>query len=169
MRVLTLLTALFLIGSISAYNWEPTDTYAIKFSTAKAEGTFSNLRGTIDFDPADLANANFDVSVATATISTGNATKDKHATGESWLHAKRFPRISFQSHSFAKTDNGYTVDGQLTIHGKSQAVTIPFAFTDNVFSGSLTVDRRDFGIDGPFLFGGLVGNEIEVSLRIPVK
>ncbi|MFT5016665.1 MAG: polyisoprenoid-binding protein YceI, partial [Limisphaerales bacterium] len=64
---------------------------------------------------------------------------------------------------------GYTVDGQLTIHGKSKAVAIPFDFKDNIFSGELTVNRRDFGIDGPFLFGSLVGDEVLVSLRIPVE
>ena len=169
MRVFIFLVAFSLLASISAYNWEPTGAYAIKFSTAKAEGTFSDLKGTIDFAADDLTNANFDVSVATASINTGNKTKDKHAVGESWLNAEAHPRISFQSHTFKKTEDGYSVDGQLSIHGRSRAVSIPFFFEDKVFSGEVTVNRKDFGIDGPFLFGGLVGNKVVVSLRIPVK
>ncbi len=169
MRIFILLVAFGLLASVSAYNWEPTDAYAIKFSTAKAEGTFTDLKGTIDFDAEDLPNANFDVSVATASINTGNNTKDKHAVGNSWLDADNHPRISFQSHSFKKTDAGYTVDGQLTIRGERKAVSIPFIFDDKVFSGELTVNRQDFGVAGPFLFGGLVGDDVKVSLRIPVK
>lgn len=169
MRVFIFLAAFGLLSSISAYNWEPTDAYAIKFSTTKAEGSFTDLKGIIEFDATDLDNANFDVSVATVSIQTGNKTKNKHAVGESWLDANHHPRISFQSHSFQKTGAGYTVDGQLSIRGESEAVSIPFSFEDKVFSGELTVDRKDFGIDGPFLFGGLVGDEVLVSLRIPVK
>ena len=169
MRILIFLVAFSLLASISAYNWEPTDAYAIKFSTAKVEGSFTDLKGTIDFDAEDLPNANFDVSVATASINTGNKTKDKHAVGESWLNAEAHPRISFQSHSFKKTDAGYSVDGQLSIHGERKAVSIPFTFDNNVFSGELTVNRHEFGIDGPFLFGGLVGDDVKVSLRIPVE
>jgi len=138
MRILIFLVAFSLLASISAYNWEPTDAYAIKFSTAKVEGSFTDLKGTIDFDAKDLPNANFDVSVATASINTGNKTKDKHAVGESWL-------------------------------GERKAVSIPFTFDNNVFSGELTVNRHEFGIDGPFLFGGLVGDDVKVSLRIPVE
>lgn len=169
MRILIFLATFGLLTSISAYNWEPTDAYAIKFSTAKAEGTFADLQGIIEFEADDIANANFDVSVATATINTGNKTKDKHAIGESWLDAENFPRISFQSHSFQKSEEGYTVEGQLTIHGKSKAVSIPFDFEDNVFFGELKINRLNFDIEGPFLFGGLVGEEVLVSLRIPVK
>ncbi|TXF90813.1 YceI family protein [Neolewinella aurantiaca] len=169
MRLFIFLFALCIISSVSAFNWEPTDAYAIKFSTAKAEGTFTDLKGTIDFDADDLANANFDVSVAAASINTGNNTKDKHAIGESWLDAEHFPRISFQSHTFRESGDGYIVDGQLTIHGKKRPVSIPFSFDDNVFHGELSINRRDFGIEGPFLFGGLVGDDVMVSLQIPVK
>jgi len=126
-------------------------------------------RNTIEFDASDLDASNFDVWVETASISTGNKTKDKHARGGSWLDAEAFPRIGFQSKSFVKTDAGYSVEGQLNIHGVSKTVSIPFTFSDNVFSGRLTVVREDYGIEGPFLFGGLVGDEIRVLLRIPVE
>lgn len=159
--------ALLTINTATSYT--PTDEYAIKFATAKAEGTFRGLDGTIDFDANDLDAANFDVWVETATISTGNRTKDKHARGGSWLDAEAFPRISFKSESFTKTDAGYAVAGQLNIHGVSKTVSIPFTFSDQIFAGELTVIREDYGIEGPFLFGGLVGDEIRVALRIPVE
>ncbi len=170
MRLLLLsLLAPALFTAYTATSYTPTDEYAVKFSTKKAEGTFRGLDGTIEFDASDLDASNFDVWVETASISTGNKTKDKHARGGSWLDAEAFPRIGFQSKSFVKTDAGYSVEGQLNIHGVSKTVSIPFTFSDNVFSGRLTVVREDYGIEGPFLFGGLVGDEIRVLLRIPVE
>lgn len=153
----------------TATSYTPTDEYAVKFETAKAEGTFRGLEGTIAFQADDLAGSKFDVWVETASINTGNTTQDKHARGKKWLDAATHPRISFTSKSFAKTGAGYSVEGQLSIRGVARAVSIPFTFSDDVFSGKLTVNRDDYGIDGPFLFGGLVGDDIAIELRIPVE
>lgn len=168
MRTTFILFSFLVAIGLLATTYTPTEAYAVKFDTGGAEGTFRGLDGTIEFDPNDLDGSNFDVWVETATISTGNTTKDKHARGSSWLDAEAYPRITFRSQSFAKTDAGYSVEGQLSIHGVSKKVTIPFTFTDNVFAGGLTVVRKDYDISGPFLLGALVGNEISVELRIPV-
>jgi polyisoprenoid-binding protein YceI len=168
MRILLFLSVLtFGLGQVSS-GWTISSDYAVKFSTKKAEGTFDQLQGTIQFDPSKLSAAKFDVWVATNTIKTGNKTKDKHARGPKWLNAKEHPIISFKSSAFKETDKGYQVNGKLSIHGISKEVSIPFTFTNQVFAGSLMVDRQEYGIEGPFLFGGLVGNKIEINLRVPV-
>ena len=41
-------------------------------------GDFTGLTGTVKFDPADLANADFDVSVDAATVNTDIAARDTH-------------------------------------------------------------------------------------------
>jgi polyisoprenoid-binding protein YceI len=155
------------IGQVTS-NWTISTGYAVKFTTKKATGTFENLQGTIQFDPSNPTTAKFDVWVETATISTGNKTKDKHARGSKWLDAEQHPRISFKSSEFEKIESGYEVKGQLNIHGVTKEVSIPFAFNDQVFSGNLTINRIDYGIEGPFLFGGLVGDEIAIALQVPV-
>lgn len=156
-------------GVYSFQNYEISDDYAIKFSTNGAKGTFSDLMGTVAFDPENLDGSKFDVSVSTASIETGNKTQNKHARGDSWLNAEANPRISFVSSAFAKTNGGYAVTGSLTINGVTKTVNIPFLFEESTFTGALTVAREDYGIDGPFLVGGLVGDEVEVSLRVPVQ
>ncbi|MFK8057228.1 MAG: YceI family protein [Saprospiraceae bacterium] len=176
MRLSFLTTALvslsFLFMSFGYYSlnsYEIGEDYAVKFSTSGAEGTFSELMGKVDFDPTNLEASSFDVSVATASIETGNKTQNKHARSDNWLDAEAFPRISFVSTAFAKTSTGYTVSGNVKIHGVSQRVSIPFTFNNNVFEGSISIPRADYDIDGPFLFGSFVGDDVEVSLRVPVK
>lgn len=156
-------------GYISLKSYEISEDYAIKFSTRGVEGTFSDLSGSITFDETDLAASFFDVSVAASTVETGNNTQNKHARGDNWLDAEIFPRIKFKSSAFAKTPEGYSVSGDLTIHGVTQKVSIPFIFNNKVFEGSISVPRETYGIDGPFLFGNMVGDDVEVSLRVPVK
>jgi polyisoprenoid-binding protein YceI len=168
-RIILFLSILtFGLGQITA-DWNISADYAVRFSATKAEGTFDKLQGSIQFDPSTPSAAKFDVWVETATISTGNNTKDKHARGSSWLDAEQYPRIGFKSSNFQKTDKGYQVKGKLSIHGITKEVSIPFTFKDQVFAGSLTVNRQDYGIEGPFLFGSLVGDEIAIVLRVPVS
>lgn len=168
MRLAVLLTFLFMLSVAWATDYRPADDYAIQFATEKAEGNFKGLEGTIRFTPDDLNSSSFNVWVDASTINTGNKKKDKHALGESWLDVEKHPKISFVSSDFQKTATGYSVTGQLSIRGVSKQVSIPFTFEGNVFKGSTTVLREDYGIEGPFLFGGLVGDEIAVRLRVPV-
>lgn len=169
MKFLFALLAPTLFIAYSATSYKISDDYAVKFATQKAEGTFRGLDGTVVFNEDNLEASSFDVWVETATIATGNKTKDKHARGARWLNADDNPRISFRSGSFEQTGNGYAVTGELSINGRTRTVTIPFTFNDRVFAGKLSVLRQDYGIEGPFLFGGMVGDEVAVTLRVPVQ
>ena len=73
------------VFTIFTPSWNIDPNYSIKFSSSKAEGSFTGLKGTIEFDKNQLGNAKMDVSVDATTINTGNSLKDKHARGESWF------------------------------------------------------------------------------------
>ena len=155
-----------------ADSWSIDPAYAIKFSGTKAEGTFAGLTGTIVYNSRELASATMDVAVNASTISTGNSLKDKHARGESWLDVAKYPSIRFRSTSFAKTNSGYLVTGNLTLHGVTKAVAVPFQFSQpggqGLFTGRFQVNRQDYGIKGN-LFGFSLGDDIAVELRVPVS
>lgn len=152
-------------------NWKIADNYEIAFSGKKAEGTFKGLEGTIQFDPNDLENSRFEVSVDVSTIETGNKTKNNHAKGDSWFFSEKFPEIFFTSSTISTTANGYEVTGTLDLHGIKKTITFPFTFSENGDSGQLngkmTVNRQDFGIEGNF-FGFAVGDDFSVTLKVPV-
>ena len=171
-----LLPLLLSAGATSAFtvftHWQVGPDYAVKFDGRGAAGTFTGLRGTIDFDPRDPAAGRIDVTVDVATISTGNATKDRHARGEGWFDAERYPTIRFRSTAIGEGTESYTMIGELTLHGTTREVRFPFTFTPRdaggVFEGSFTVKRKDYGIEGTFgQFA--VSNEFAVQLRIPVE
>ncbi|MEM1216980.1 MAG: YceI family protein [Bacteroidota bacterium] len=149
-------------------SYQIAEDYSIQFSGRGANGTFSGLSGTIIFDPQNLATAKMDVSVDATTIETGNSLKDKHARGEDWFDVAQYPTITFASNSFSATDaKNYVVNGTLTLHGTARKVSIPFSFENNTFRGSITVNREDYGIDGPFI-SFTVADEFDVELVVPV-
>lgn len=153
-------------------DWKLTEDYSIKFSTPKAEGTFTGLKGDIFFSPEDLTTARFDVTVDATTIDTGNRLKNKHARKEAWFNVADYPTIEFESTQVTQSGSRYLASGQLTIKGIQKPVDVPFSFVPDdeggIFTGTFSIKREDFGLDGPFLFGGLVGDVVEVNLRIPV-
>lgn len=167
--VVTLLAAPAFVLLSAPWNLDP--AYSIQFKGTKAEGTFSGLTGRLDFDPAHLPAAKMEVQVGAATIKTGNTLKDGHARGASWFDVAKYPKILFRSTAFSPAGAGYVVRGDLTLHGVTKPVAIPFHFTQQaekgLFVGQFRVNRKDFGINGNFL-GFTVGEEFEVELRVPV-
>jgi polyisoprenoid-binding protein YceI len=153
------------------FNWNIDSNYSIKFSGSNAEGTFSGLAGTINFNPDDLANSFINVTVDANTIKTGNSTKDKHAKGEDWFDTPKYPFIKFTSSSFAKSSSSTIVSGILELHGTKRQIQIPFIFSQTgskgIFTGKFKLNRKDYSINGNF-FGFAVGKEFEVTLNIPV-
>ena len=151
--------------------WRIGDDYHVKFDGRGASGTFEGLRGTVIFDPDRPAAGQLDVTVDVATIDTGNATKNRHATGEGWFDAARYPTIGFRSTAISATRSGYTATGELTLHGTTRPVSFPFTFTPRpdggLFEGSFEVNRKDYGIEGSF-GQFMVSSTLTVSLRVPV-
>lgn len=167
-----ILTIIFFAFTVLTTKWEIGVDYEIKFDGGKVKGIFKGLKGDIIFNETDLAHSKIDVEVDVATINTGKSTMDDHAKNESWFDAKKYPKISFKSLDIKKLDNGFSVLGELSMHGVKKALSFPFQFkqTDSggLFEGQFKINRKDFGINGN-AFGFMVGDLYSVDLKIPVK
>lgn len=149
--------------------WQIGDKYNITFSSADVSGIFKKCAGTILFDEKNLAQSKFDVSIEVGSINTGNALQNKHAKGEEWFDAAKYPFIKFTSARIAKAGAGYTATGTLEIKGVKKELTLPFNFSQagnaGTFSGTFNINRNDFHIGKA---GGDVAEQIKVEVNIPV-
>lgn len=143
--------------------WTIGEKYSVKFSAGESEGIFKGLKGTIKFDPADLAGSSMNVSIDAGTINTGNGMMNKHAKGKEWLDTETYPTIKFVSSSFTKTEKGYTAKGKLTMKGVTKEISIPFTFVSNTFKGGFSVARKDFKIEGQG-----IDETVKIELNVPV-
>ncbi|QHS59316.1 YceI family protein [Chitinophaga agri] len=164
-----LLTAAVFAFAVLAQAWNINGKYNIAFSTNEASGIFKTFKGTIAFDEQNLAASNFGVSVDVASINTGNALMNKHAKGDEWFDAAKYPEIKYTSKKIVKAGAGYQVTGDLEIRGVKKEFTIPFTFkrTGNnaTFNGTFKVNRNDFHIGKP---GGDVSDMVTVTIAVPV-
>jgi polyisoprenoid-binding protein YceI len=142
------------------------ENYSVKFDGGDPSGEFKGLKGTINFDPANLGASNFDVSIDVATINTGNGMKNTHAVSDKWLDAAKYPLIKFTSKSISKTATGYEAKGTLEMHGVQKEITLPFTFVNNVFNGGFEVNRMDYQINTAEPKHG--AQVLKVSITVPV-
>src|SRR5882724_4067259 len=132
---------------IKSQNWKIADNYSVKFEGGDPSGEFGGLKGTISFDPTDLPSSKFDASIDVATINTGNGMKNTHAKSDKWFDADKYPAIRFKSTSITKISAGYEAKGVLDMHGVQKEIAIPFTFENNIFKGSIQVNRLDYNIN----------------------
>ncbi len=160
---------LIIASSFTVFNapgWKIGDNYVVKFDGGDPSGQFTGLKGTINFDPSDLAGSTFDATIDVATINTGNGMKNTHAKSEKWFDADKYPTIRFTSSAITKAATGYEAKGMLTMHGVQKEVVIPFTFEANVFKGSFTVNRLDYNVNTAEPNHG--GSSFKVDLQVPV-
>ncbi len=151
---------------IAAQNWTIGENYAVKFDGGDPSGEFKGLKGTISFDPADLANSKFETSIEVASINTGNGMKNTHAKSAKWFDAEKFPLIKFTSSSIAKTASGYVAKGTLEMHGVQKEVTIPFTFENNTFAGSFEINRMDYNVNNAEPDHGAAKFKVDISVPV---
>lgn len=160
---------LFISLSLSAQQWKIADNHNIAFSSKEASGTFKEISGAVNFDAANLETSKLNLKIKVESINTGNGLQNKHAKGEDWFNAEKYPEIEFTSSKIVKTDEGYKAIGKLEIRGITKEVSVPFTFSKKgskaTMIGKFSVNRKDFGIGKN---ENTVSETIKITATIPV-
>ena len=125
-------------------------------------GTIKGFEGDVLFDAGDISNSSFDVCIDPATVNTGISARDRALLEEEYFNAERYPRICFRSDEIIKTGEGFLSTGTLTLKGTSREVSIPFVSKENKLTGTLEINRTEYGV-GP-ASGFLVGKTVELKI-----
>ncbi|MEO1434271.1 MAG: YceI family protein [Bacteroidota bacterium] len=134
-----------------------------KMGFLAVSGTLTDFSGKIIFDPKTLDNAEFDVCVKSATITTGNPKRDEHLKNPDFFDVEKFPTICFKSSSVKAEKGQFETEGELTILEATQSVRIPFKQEGNTLTGHFSVDRTQFGLGTKFP-GFIVGKTVNITI-----
>ena len=87
-------------------------------------GEFTTATGTLELGDS-LETSTINVEIDASSVSTGVEALDKHLKSEDFLHVEKFPMMTFTSSSVKMTgEKSMEVEGDLTIHGVTQPVTL---------------------------------------------
>jgi|SRR6267142_4614145 len=156
---LVFLTSTFSYGAATTYVVDPAHSFVIfrikHMDTGHVYGRFNEPNGTITIDDADPSKSSFTLELQTQKVDTGIQKRDDHLRSPDFFNAKQFPTIKFVSKEVKKTDKGYEVTGDLTLHGVTKPITVNLEQTGQGSMGprqiigfETTVDlkRSDFGM-----------------------
>lgn len=132
------------------------------------KGNFTGMKGDFNFSESDVSNSKFDICIDSNTLNTKNEKRDTHLHSADFFDVEKFPTICYTSSTVSKTTDGYKTSGDLTIHGVTKSVEIPFTFKNNTFVGEIEINRFDYDIGKDY--GTMrVGETAEVTIICKVE
>ena len=134
----------------------------------KTGGSLSAPEGDIIFNPDDPGGSSFQMNIKSESINTDNESRDEHLREADYFDVKNYPIIRFVSSSIRATGkkDSYEAKGTLTIKKTSREITLPFIAVKNgngwSFSGSFTMNRKDYGVGS----SSTISNELTVEIKV---
>jgi polyisoprenoid-binding protein YceI len=126
------LAALPALADVETYNIDPNHTFPAyevgHFGYSIQRGRFNKTQGRITMDTAAKAGT-VEVTIDTASVSTGVDKLDQHLRGDDFFDSAKFPQMTFKSSDL--TFDGERVRqarGTLTINGIAKPVTLEVTY-----------------------------------------
>jgi len=148
---------------------------------SNVKGEFSQITGSVEFDPANVAVFQVEATIDTSTVSTREPDRDRHLKSRDFFDVNRYPKITFRSTKVvASGKDKYEVAGELTIHGVTRPVTLhvesvtpeikdPDGLLRRGASATTRIERKDFGLTWNAVLesgGFVVGDDVDVTIDV---
>jgi polyisoprenoid-binding protein YceI len=157
--------------------------FQVRHMVTKVRGRFEDFGGTIQIDPKSPETSKVELTVKTASVASGNESRDKHLRSADFFDVEKYPVMTFTSTKVKKlADDRYEVTGVLDLRGVKKELVVPVSFLGIVktpwggevagFEVNLTLHRKDFGMvwNKALDNGGvLVGDEAQITVNIEAK
>ena len=151
---------------------------------SRVHGSFGRFFGTLLLDEAQPERSLVTAVIRTASIATNSESRDRHLQSPDFFDAERFPLIVFRSRNVSLSGANYRVRGDLTMHGVTREIVLPFSQVHppsrdawgNLrvgFVARITLNREDYGILGTAFWNRefdpgrmAIGKTVDVNLEI---
>lgn len=144
---------------------------------ADFEGSIGKFSPEIYFDENRLDQSKVTVDIDMNSIDGKDPERNKSIKGADWFDTERFPLARFETTKFTKTgDRAFTADANLTIHGVTIPVQLPFTLEYQavgfgqdrvIMTGNITLDRSKFQLgQGDWADPSVIANEVPVDIKV---
>lgn len=161
-KVLALALVALASAAVQAQTWSfdrshSSVAFAVKhLLVSTTRGEFDSFTVELTGDAAKPTTLAAKVSIPVASIDTRNDKRDEHLRAPDFFDAAKYPTIEFVSTKVVKKGKQWAMQGNLTMHGVTKAIEIPFTVSGPVvdpwkntrigLEGSLTINRKDYGV-----------------------
>lgn len=171
------LASLPLMASATEYVIDASHTYpnftVSHLGFSLQHGRFNTTEGTLVYDP-EAGTGSVEIIIDAASIDTGHEERDEHLRNADFLNVEEYPTITFSSTSASFDGDTGTVEGELTILGVTNTVTLvvesihcgehPFNKKQVCgFNATTDFKRSDFGMG----YGiPAIGDDMSITLQV---
>jgi polyisoprenoid-binding protein YceI len=129
------------------------------------KGTFTKVEGAGTVAPTGEVTGQ--IAIATAALDTKNPRRDKHLRSKDFFLAEEHPSITFAVAKLTPALDGVTVEGTLTVRGRTNPVTFtaaaaPVTGGAVALDATVEVDRSQYGLTWNFLGMSSTHNTITI-------
>ena len=107
------------------------------------------------------------------TITLISQKRDRDSNMYELLNFQKYKNISFDISNIEKNENGYYINGDLTLNGISKNITTNGEIINNkdaiLLKGGFSFNLTDFNLEPPTMFFLTVRNQIDISYNIQLK
>lgn len=118
-------------------------------------GTISGTTSTVVESGAGVFSG--DITVSMSTLSSDTEKLTEHLKTADFFDVAKYPTAKFVFTSNTDT----TATGNLTVHGVTKSVTVPFTKTASGYESTFTIDMSEFGIEQTF-----ANEEVTVTIKL---
>ncbi len=154
-----------------------TDNSMITFEGSKVTGShkggFVDFTGTVTMPDGTFESAQIVIDIDTTSLFSDNSTLTETLKGERFFEVDKFPTSKFVSTGIERTADGYTITGNLEMHGITKGIAFPATVT--LEDGTLTstsefsIDRFQWGIEDTGMQDDLIRKEVVIRFEIEAK
>jgi polyisoprenoid-binding protein YceI len=142
-------------------------------------GGFSNVKGTVLFDDADITKSSVDVTIDVSTVDTRTPDRDKDLKSDKFFDVAHYPTMTFKSTKVVQAGGGkLQITGDLTIRGTTKSVVLdvdgptapvkdPWGNQRSAITATTKINRQDFGVKWNATMdngGVVVGDEVSITI-----
>lgn len=142
------------------------------FGLASKTARFPRMEGAVTIVPGAPEKAVIDVTFDATAIEAPDSVTLARLRGEKFFWVEKYPTIRFIGRSLRLTSaTRGTVSGELTARGVTRPANLTVSFDADPlakagkpvsFTGTTTIDRREFGMKSYQL---IVGNKVDITLK----
>jgi polyisoprenoid-binding protein YceI len=147
---------------------------------SNVSGEFAKLSGTVEYDPANVAESRIEAVIDAASVSTRNEKRDQHLKSGDFFDVANHPTITFRSKRAEKvadgqlrvtgdlTIRGVTKEVVLTVEGPTQEIQAQGAYRMGA-SATTRINRKDFGVNWNRALdagGVVVSDDVRINIEV---
>lgn len=137
-------------------------------------GRFNEFDATLNFNSKDIAKLSLQALIDTASVDVNDEDLEDTLRNEDWFNVEKYPQAQFVSSSVTnQKDSSFTVNGSLTLAGKSVPLSLNAEYKGGAFNLLTGYHTIGFSASGKFKRSALgldeyipmIGDEITLEIH----